>query len=132
MMKYIVTLNGKKYEVEVEKTKAVLLGVADENSNAQVSLPVGAETPCAPSEGPSKSDDVEEVKGIKTKSPMTGTVLEVNFSEGKQVKKGDVLFVLEAMKMENEIFASTEGTVLAINAPAGSSVENGEVVITLS
>lgn len=126
-MKYIVTLNGKKYEVEVEKTKAVLLGVAEENSNAQVSLPVGAETPCAPSEGASKSDDVE-VKGIKIKSPMPGTVLEVNFCEGKQVKKGDVLFVLEAMKMENDIVAPENGVAKKIFVSKGDSVNTDDIL----
>ncbi|HOD02351.1 MAG: Glutaconyl-CoA decarboxylase subunit gamma [Firmicutes bacterium ADurb.Bin300] len=126
-MKYIVTLNGKKYEVEVDETQAVLLGVSEEKPPASDSPSAAAQTPAAPSENTSKSDE-GAVNGIKIKSPMPGTVLAVNLSEGAQVKKGDVLFVLEAMKMENDIVAPENGVAKKVFVSKGDSVNTDDIL----
>ena len=74
-----------------------------------------------------------EVKGGETvAAPMPGTILAVNVQNGAAVKKGDVLFVLEAMKMENEIFASADGTVSGISVSAGDAVNSGDVLVSIS
>lgn len=115
-MKYIVTINGKKYEVEVEK-------IADANDKAQAK------------EVPSKSkESVESISangGIKITAPMPGKILSVNIAEGQKVKKGDVLFILEAMKMENEIMAPQDGTVSNIAVSKGAQVSSGDILAVL-
>ena len=93
-MKYVVTLNGKNYEVEVEETDAVITAVTD----------------AAPAEGQ------------KVLSPMPGTILSVNVNVGSSVKAGDILLILEAMKMENEIVAPCDGTVRQLTVQKGSTV----------
>ncbi|HZX46742.1 MAG TPA: biotin/lipoyl-containing protein, partial [Clostridia bacterium] len=64
-------------------------------------------------------------------APMPGTVLDVKVKEGQSVKQGDVLVILEAMKMENEIFAPADGTVASVNVSAGASVNAGDVLVSL-
>ena len=100
-MKYVVTLNGKNYEVEVEETDAVITAVTD----AAPAAPVAA-----------------AADGQKVLSPMPGTILSVNVSVGSAVKAGDVLLILEAMKMENEIVAPCDGTVKQLAVQKGSTV----------
>lgn len=123
-MKYIVTLNGKQYEVEVEKGEAtaVLKG------NAPVSAPAAAPA-AAPT--PSAAPTPAAGGGEPIVSPMPGTILQVKCSVGQAVKKGDVLFILEAMKMENEIFAPHDGTVASVVVSQGATVETGSVLCTL-
>lgn len=124
-MKYIVTLNGTDYEVEVDELKEAIV-TATAPAVAPVAAPVApvqaapvAAAPTAP---------VVSGSGTPVKSPMPGTILSVNVSEGKAVNEGDVLFILEAMKMENEIVAPTSGTVNKIVATKGSSVATDEVL----
>ncbi len=127
-MKYIVTLNGNQYEVEVERGEAtaVYTGPAPAAASAPVaapapSAPVAAATPAAPAGA-----------GEPLNSPLPGTVLEVNCAPGQAVKAGEILFILEAMKMENEICAPRDGTVTAVQVGKGSVVETDAILCTLA
>ncbi|MBB5183568.1 biotin/lipoyl-containing protein [Catenisphaera adipataccumulans] len=125
-MKYIVTLNGKKYEVEVEKGEAtaVYAGPAEpvapkQNVKQEAPAPKAA-APAAPAGA-----------GDPIKSPMPGTILEVKVSSGQSVKAGDILFILEAMKMENEIVAPKDGTITSVTVAKGAAVETDAVLATI-
>lgn len=124
-MKYIVTLNGKNYEVEVEKTDAVITAVTDAAAPAAAPAPVAAPAPAAPA-APAAS-----AEGTKVNSPMPGTILSVSAAPGKAVKAGEVLMILEAMKMENEIVAPCDGTVKQILVQKGSTVETDAVLAVI-
>ena len=121
MKKYNVTVNGTVYEVTVE-----------EADGAAVSAPAAA-----PVQAPAAAPKAEAPKaaapaGAKTvNSPMPGTILKMNVKVGDTVKANDLVCILEAMKMENEIFAPEGGVVKAINAPQGASVNSGDPIITL-
>lgn len=118
-MKYVVTLNGKNYEVEVEETDAVITAVTD----AAPAAPVAAAAPAAPAAVPAPAAaPAAAADGQKVLSPMPGTILSVNVSAGSAVKAGDVLLILEAMKMENEIVAPCDGTVKQLAVQKGSTV----------
>lgn len=117
-MKYVVTLNGKNYEVEVEETDAVITAVTD----AAPAAPVAAAAPAAPAAAPAPAAPAAAADGQKVLSPMPGTILSVNVSVGSAVKAGDVLLILEAMKMENEIVAPCDGTVKQLAVQKGSTV----------
>ncbi len=126
-MKYIVTLNGKNYEVEVEETEAVIVGVTDAApvvpaAPAAAPSPAPAAAPSAPAAPASAAD------GTKVLSPMPGNILAVNVSVGAAVKAGDVLLVLEAMKMENDIVAPCDGTVKQILVQKGSTVATDDLL----
>lgn len=114
-MKYVVTLNGKNYEVEVEETDAVITAVTD----AAPAAPVAAAAPAAPAAAPAPAAAAD---GQKVLSPMPGTILSVNVSVGSAVKVGEVILILEAMKMENEIVAPCDGTVKQLAVQKGSTV----------
>ena len=114
-MKYVVTLNGKNYEVEVEETDAVITAVTD----AAPAAPVAAAAPTAPAAAPAPAAAAD---GQKVLSPMPGTILSVNVSVGSAVKAGEVILILEAMKMENEIVAPCDGTVKQLAVQKGSTV----------
>ena len=115
-MKYVVTLNGKNYEVEVEETDAVITAVTD----AAPAAPVAAAAPAAPAAAPAPAAAAAD--GQKVLSPMPGTILSVNVSVGSAVKAGEVILILEAMKMENEIVAPCDGTVKQLAVQKGSTV----------
>lgn len=137
-MKYIVTLNGKNYEVNVEETEAVIESVTDVPVAvaapvapvAPVAAPVAAapvaEAPAAPAAPVAVAGD-----GEKVLAPMPGNILAVNASIGQAVKAGDVLFILEAMKMENEIVAPTDGTVKQILVQKGNTVDTDDVLAVI-
>ena len=126
-MKYVVTLNGKRYEVEVSESDAVLTSV----SNAAPVAPVPAAAPVAAPAAASAAPAAAAVSGTQVVSPMPGTILKVNAAEGQAVKAGDVLFILEAMKMENEIVAPCDGTVKQILASKGSTVDTDQILAVL-
>lgn len=118
-MKYVVTLNGKNYEVEVEETDAVITAVTD----AAPTAPVAAAAPAAPAVAPAPAAaPAAAADGQKVLSPMPGTILSVNVSVGSAVKAGEVILILEAMKMENEIVAPCDGTVKQLAVQKGSTV----------
>ena len=125
-MKYVVTLNGKNYEVEVNEQEAVLLSVSDAVA-APVAAPAAAPAavPAPAAAAPVAGD------GTKVPSPMPGTILSVNVSVGQAVKTGDVLMVLEAMKMENDIVAPCDGTVKQLLVSKGSTVNTDDVLAVM-
>jgi len=133
-MKYVVTLNGKKYEVEVEKGEAtaVYAGPAEAPVAAPAAAapatpaPAAVEAPAAPAAAP-----VAAGAGDPVKAPMPGTILDVRASVNQTVKEGDILFILEAMKMENEIVAPKAGTVTSITVNKGASVQTDQVIATI-
>ena len=128
-MKYKVTLNGRTYEVEVEAGKAMLLDEYEAIAPAApATAPAAAPAPVA---APSAAPAASLAAGEPVKAPMPGVVLKVQVQQGQAVKAGQVLVILEAMKMENEIVAPKDGTVAQIVAAKGASVESGAPLVIL-
>lgn len=119
MKKYNVTVNGTSYEITLEVVDAA--DVKPGTAKVATPAPAPATTP-AP---------VSNANGETVNSPMPGTILSVNVQNGASVKKGDVLMVLEAMKMENEIMSPCDGTVVSVNVQSGASVETGAVLCVI-
>lgn len=125
MKYYNITVNGVAYSVSVEETAA---GVA----------PVAAAAPAAPAvpkaaPAPAAAPKAASAAGAVTvKAPMPGNILDVKVSAGASVKAGDVLVILEAMKMENEIVAPQDGTVASINVNKGDTVNSGDVLVSMN
>ena len=129
-MKYKVTLNGRTYEVEVEHGKAILLDEYEAIAPAPVAAAPVAAAPAAPAAAAPAAPAVTGA-GEAVKAPMPGTILKVNVTAGQAVKEGDVLCVLEAMKMENEIVAPKAGTVTQVVAAKGASVASGDPLVVI-
>lgn len=110
MKKYRVNVNGTVFEVEIEEM-------------------TGA--PAAPAAAPAPAAPAAPAGGEKITAPMPGTILAVNVANGSAVKKGDVLMILEAMKMENEIMAPCDGTVTSVSVTKGAAVESGTLLCTI-
>lgn len=131
-MKYVVTLNGKKYDVEVNESEAVITSVSNAAPAAPVA-PVAAAPAPAASTAPGAPAAVvgTAVSGTQITSPMPGTILKLNVAEGQAVKAGDVVLILEAMKMENEIVAPCDGTIKQILVSKGSTVDTDQILAVL-
>ena len=136
-MKYKVTLNNRVYEVEVEEGVAML---ADEYAlaapaapaaAAPAAAPVAAAAPTAPA-APAAPAGGGLAAGEVVKSPMPGNVLKINVAQGQQVKEGDVLLILEAMKMENEVVSPKAGTVAQVVVAKGAVVETGSALVVIA
>jgi len=124
-MKYVVSLNNKNYEVDVEERSAVLVGVND--VPVATSAPVLAPAPtAAPAQAP-----VAVGSGTSITAPMPGNILSVSVSAGQSVKQGDLLLILEAMKMENEIMAPVDGVVKQVLVSKGNVVNTDDVLVVL-
>ena len=131
-MKYKVTLNGRTYEVEVEAAEAMLLSEYEAIAPAPVAAAPVAAAPAAPAAAPAAAAaPVVTGAGEAVNAPMPGTILKVNVTQGQAVKEGDVLCVLEAMKMENEIMAPKAGTVTQVVVSKGSSVNTGDALVVI-
>ena len=129
-MKYKITLNGRTYEVEVEAGKAMLLDEYEAIApSAPVAAPVAAPAAAAPVAAPAAP--AVTGAGESVNAPMPGTILKVNVQNGQAVKEGDVLVVLEAMKMENEILAPKNGTVTQVLVSKGSTVDTGAPLVVI-
>lgn len=117
MKKFEIKVNGNAYEVEVEEIGA-----------AAAAAPVAA-----PATAPAAAPAAPAAAGANdVLCPMPGTIVDIKVQVGSAVKKGDVLVVFEAMKMENEIMAATDGTVAAVYVNKGDSVESGKVLLSLN
>ena len=119
MKNYRITVNGVAYDVAVEEM--------GEGAAASTPAPAAAPKPAAPKAAPAAAG----AGAVKINSPMPGNILSVKASAGQAVKKGDVLMILEAMKMENEICAPQDGTIASVQVAAGDSVESGDVLATM-
>ena len=111
MKKYRVTVNGTAYEIELEE----LTGAA----------------PAAAAAAPAPAPAAAPAGGEQVTSPMPGTILSINVAAGDTVKRGQVLMILEAMKMENEIMCPCDGKVACVNTSKGSSVESGTLLCVI-
>lgn len=125
MRNFNITVNGIGYQVSVEEVGASSAPVA---AVAAAPAPVAAPVAAAPAPA---AKPASVAAGNKVTSPMPGTVLDVKCTVGAAVKKGDVLLILEAMKMENEIMAPADGTVKQIVTSKGASVDSGDVLVVL-
>lgn len=123
MKNYTITVNGTVYEVCVEESEGA--GAAAAAAPKQTAAPKKA--------APKKAAAPAGAQGsVKIASPMPGKILKTNLAAGAAVKKGDVVLILEAMKMENEIVAPQDGTLASVNVTVGQSVEAGEVLATMN
>ena len=136
MRKFNITVNGKAYEVEVEEVGGAISTTAP--------APVVTAAPAAPApkpvSAPAKAEIAVEKKeeapvkntpvsgGDTISSPMPGTILDVKVKEGETIKRGDVMFILEAMKMENEIMAPHDGKIASVGVSKGASVDTGDML----
>ncbi len=122
MKKYKVNVNGTEYEITLEVVDGA----------APVAAPAPAAVAAAPAPAaPAPAAAPAAANGEQVASPMPGTILSVNVKPGDVVKAGQVLMILEAMKMENEIMAGVDGTIAAVNVQQGASVETGTVLCVI-
>ena len=124
MKNYRITVNGTAYDVAVEELGA---GAAP----APVAAAPVAAPAAAPAATPAPASSGSE-GAVKVSAPMPGKILVIKANVGQSVKKGDVVMVLEAMKMENEIVAPSDGTIASVNVAVGDSVESGDTLASLN
>lgn len=127
-MIYIVNINDKVYEVEVERGKANIVKTTQAAVQAPVVETVKAEINSPQAQTPASSNNTA---GEHVKSPMPGTVLDIKVNVGTKVKKGQLLIILEAMKMENEIFAPIDGIITQLFVTKGSTVSTNDIMMAL-
>ena len=133
MRKFLVNVNGNSYEVEVEE-----IGGGSYSAPATTAAPAAAPVPVpaaapqeAPKAAPAPAATPAPAGANVVSAPMPGTIVSVKVNVGDPIKQGDVLCVLEAMKMENEIMAPADGKVVAINTSQGATVNTGDALVSL-
>jgi biotin carboxyl carrier protein len=142
MKYYTITVNGNTYQVSVEEgiTAPVVQAVTPVPAARTITAPAAAAAP-APASAPQANKAEEpapapapagQAGSIKINSPMPGKIISLKANIGQSIKKGEVILILEAMKMENEIVATEDGTVASINVSAGQTVEAGDLLATLN
>ena len=132
-MKYKVTLNNRTYEVEVEEGKAMLIDEYEAYAPAAPAPVAAASVAAAPiAAAPAAPAGAALAAGEVVKSPMPGNILKINVTQGQKVNEGDVIMILEAMKMENEIVATRSGTIAQIAVSKGAVVETGAVLAVIA
>jgi len=132
MRKFVVNVNGNRYEVEVEEVggsaPATIAGVS-----AAASAPAAATSAPAAAPAPKSEPAPSGTLGaIKITAPMPGTILDIKVNVGDSVKKGTVIAILEAMKMENEILSPNDAVVASINVARNQQVNSGDIIATLN
>ena len=136
MKNYRITVNGTSYDVSVEELSGGAAPVAAPVAAAPVAAPAPAAAPVAapaPAAAPAAPAPAAGGAGsVKVSSPMPGKILAVKANVGDSVKKGQVILILEAMKMENEVVAPEDGTIASIDVTVGASVESGDTLATLN
>lgn len=130
MKKFIVNVNGKSYEVEVEEVGGSAQTIVSSPAPAAPAQPKAPAPKAAPKAESKPAQAVPQGAEV-VEAPMPGTILDIKVNQGDTVKKGQVLLILEAMKMENEIMAPRDGKVTAINTSKGSSVNVGDPLVSL-
>ena len=131
-MKYKVTLNGRTYEVEVEAGKAMLLDEYEAIAPSAPPAPAAAPAEAAAPAAAAPAAPAVTAAGEQVNAPMPGTILKVNFAQGQAVKEGEVLCILEAMKMENEIMAPKSGSIAQVLISKGSKVDTGAPMFVIA
>lgn len=136
MRKFVINVNGNQYEVEVEEVGGVVqpsAPVVSAAAPAPAAAPAAPATPApaapAPAPAPVSSG---AVGAIKVNCPMPGTIIDLKVNAGDSIKSGDILLILEAMKMENEILAPEDGTVATVNVSKGDSVNSGDLLVSIN
>ena len=138
LKKYRISVDGKSYEVEVEDVAAgssanIRTAPAASIASTAAAAPApAAEAPKAAPAQPAASVAPADIKGETLRAPMPGTILSVTATVGQAVKRGDILLVLEAMKMENEIVAHIDGTISGIYVQKGATVNAGDTLVAFA
>ena len=130
MRKFNITVNGKTYEVDVEEVGGVQSAPVAAAPAAQAA-PAPAAAP-APKAAPAAPKAAAPAGAAPVNAPMPGTIVSVKVNVGDTVKNGDLVAVLEAMKMENEIFSGVDGKVVGISVSSGDSVNTGDVIVSIA
>ena len=130
MKSYTITVNGNVYQVTVEENTE---GAAPATVPAAVPAAAAAPVQSVPAAAPAPKPAAAAASGsVKVEAPMMGKILDIRVSVGQEIKRGDTLFILEAMKMENEIVAPADGTVVSISVNKGDTIESGTVLATMN
>lgn len=128
MKSYTITVNGNVYDVTVEEKGGAPVGAAAPAAPVPSAAPAPAAAPAA---APAPKAAAGSAGSVQITAPMPGKILAVKAEVGQEVKKGQVILLLEAMKMENEVVAPQDGTVASVNVASGAMVESGEVLATM-
>ncbi|MDR1699964.1 MAG: biotin/lipoyl-binding protein [Lachnoclostridium sp.] len=131
MKAYTITVNGTAYDVEVEEKGSAAAIMAPKSAPAKPAASTSPESSAKPASNPKKKSSSQSAGSVQINSPMPGKIISLKTSVGQEVKRGDVVLILEAMKMENEIPAVQDGVIASIQVAAGDMVEAGDVLATL-
>lgn len=129
-MKYVVTIKDRTYEVEVEEGEAMVLDEYEVKAPA-AAAPAAPVAAAAPAAAPAAAAPAAVASGTSVEAPLPGNILSIKVKEGDAVKEGDVLLLIEAMKMENEVAAPCDGAVKQIVASVGQMVSTGDTLIVI-